>query len=372
MDQNAVSRLNAFGQSPWLDYVSRDLVRSGELERLIERWGLRGLTSNPSIFEQDFAHSEVYDQDIRKAASAGASTAEIYESLVLDDIRRAADAFLSVYRTTDRRDGYVSLEASPHLVDDTAGTVAEARRLWTALDRPNVMIKVPGTSAGLAAITELIGSGINVNVTLLFSLRRYEEVTDAFLTGLERAAAAGLDPAGIASVASFFLSRIDTMVDDELERVVAEGGDGAEAAMRLRGRAAIACARCAYAGYRRVTGAERCRALLARGARMQRLLWASTSTKNPDYDATKYVQSLIGPETVSTMPRVTLEAFEGAGAPAETLTEDRAAAQDVLKELSDLGIEIESVADRLLVEGIRKFAQSFDASYRAIEALCTE
>jgi transaldolase len=370
MAENPVRRLNAFGQSPWLDYLSRDLIRSGELDRLIARWRLGGLTSNPAIFEKAIVHSGDYDAEISKAASAKAPTAEIYESLVLDDVRGAADAFASVYRATARRDGYVSVEVSPHLVNDSAGTVAEAGRLWAALRRPNVMIKVPGTAAGLAAIEDLIAVGINVNVTLLFSLRRYAEVTDAFLSGLERAAESGLDLAGIASVASFFLSRIDTMVDTELERIMAEERGAAPAAGRLRGRAAIACARCAYQTFRRVAASDRCRVLEAQGASMQRLLWASTSTKNPAYDDIKYVQALIGPRTVSTMPLDTLEAYERSGAPAATLTENPAEARDVLRELGGLGIDPEAVAGRLLAEGIRKFVEPFDATYRAIEKLC--
>jgi transaldolase len=236
MNDNPVKRLNAFGQSPWLDFISRDLVRSGDLDRLIVRWGLGGVTSNPAIFEKAIAHSGDYDADISKVSSTGTSTAEIYESFVLDDVRRAADAFASVYGSTGRRNGYVSLEVSPHLVGDASGTVAEAERLWTALDRPNAMIKVPGTAAGLVATEDLIAAGINVNVTLLFSLQRYRDVTEAFLTGLERAAASGRALESIASVASFFLSRIDTMVDGHLERIIAEGGISAGLAWELPGR----------------------------------------------------------------------------------------------------------------------------------------
>lgn len=370
MTDNPVRRLNAFGQSPWLDDLSRGLVRSGELDRLIEHWGLGGLTSNPAIFEKALVRSGDYDADIRKAVSVGASATEIYESLVLDDIRQAADRFAPVYRATGRRDGYVSIEVSPHLVDDAAGTVAEAKHLWRALARPNVMIKVPGTRAGLTAFEDLVAAGVNVNVTLLFSLRRYAEVTDTFLRGLERARDAGLDLAGIASVASFFLSRIDTMVDAELERLMAEGRDAARSAGRLRGRVAIACARHVYGMFQNVRASSRCRGLEARGARMQRLLWASTGTKNPDYDDIKYVQALIGPETVSTMPMATLEAYERSGTPAATLAADPGDAQAVLSELARLGLDLEKVADRLLSEGIEKFVEPFDATFRAIEKRC--
>jgi transaldolase len=366
MNDNPVKRLNAFGQSPWLDFISRDLVRSGDLDRLVERWGLGGVTSNPAIFEKAIAHSDDYDADISKVSSIGASTAEIYESLVLDDVRRAADAFASVYESTGRRNGYVSLEVSPHHFDDASGTVAAAERLWSSLDRPNVMIKVPGTPAGLVATEDLIAAGINVNVTLLFSLQRYKDVTEAFLAGLERAAVSGRVLESIASVASFFLSRIDTMVDGYLERIIAEGGISAGLASELRGEIAIASARRAYAIYQEVAASRRCQALARNGGRMQRLLWASTGTKNPEYDDIKYVQPLIGPQTVSTMPLETLEAYEQRGSPSASLTDDLASAQESLNRLEDLGIDLEPLTDRLLREGIDKFIQPFDATYRAI------
>lgn len=367
MNGNPVKRLNAFGQSPWLDFISRDLVRSGELDRLIERWGLGGVTSNPAIFEKAIAHSGDYDAEIAEVSSAGASTADIYESLVLDDVRRAADAFASVYENTGRCNGYVSLEVSPHLTDDGSGTVAEAERLWAALDRPNVMIKVPGTPAGLGAIEELIATGINVNVTLLFSLQRYRDVTEAFLAGLERAAASGRALESIASVASFFLSRIDTMVDGRLNRIIAEGGSSAGLARELRGEIAISSAKRAYAIHQEVAASQRCRALARHGGRMQRLLWASTGTKNPEYDDIKYVQPLIGPQTVSTMPLDTLEAYERHGVPEASLTENLSPAQASLSKLEDLGIDLEDLADRLLTEGIEIFIRPFDATYRAID-----
>jgi transaldolase len=368
MNDNPVKRLNAFGQSPWLDFISRNLVRSGELDRLIRRWGLGGVTSNPAIFEKAIAHSGDYDADIAEGSSASASTADIYESLVLDDVRRAADAFASVYESTGRCNGYVSLEVSPHLTDDGSGTVAEAERLWAALDRPNVMIKVPGTTAGLGAIEELIATGINVNVTLLFSLQRYRDVTEAFLAGLERAAASGRALESIASVASFFLSRIDTMVDGRLERIIAEGGSSAGLARELRGEIAIASAKRAYAIHQEVSASQRCRALSRNGGRMQRLLWASTGTKNPEYDDIKYVQPLIGPQTVSTMPFDTLEAYERHGVPEASLTENLSAAQESLSRLKGLGMDLEDLTDRLLAEGIEKFIRPFDATYRAIDA----
>lgn len=367
MSRNAVSRLNDFGQSPWLDFISRPLVRSAELGRLIERWALGGVTSNPAIFEKAIVNSADYDAEIAAAAARGESVARIYERLVIDDVRRAADTFAPVYEESRGLNGYVSLEVSPHLAGDTAGTIAEAERLWAALDRPNVMIKVPGTPAGLGAIETLTGAGINVNVTLLFSPERYRQVAEAFLAGLEGAAGAGRPLEPIASVASFFLSRIDTLVDARLERIASDGGPAADAALRLRGEAAIACAQSAYAIFREIVAGPRCTALVRRGARMQRLLWASTGTKNPAYSDVKYVEPLIGRDTVSTMPLETLEAYERHGAPALRLTDDAPDGSDVLRRLAEAGIDMRAVAAQLEAEGIDKFVQPFDASYAAIE-----
>jgi transaldolase len=366
MTENAVSRLNDFGQSPWLDFISRSLVRSGGLDELIERWGLGGVTSNPAIFEKAIAHSADYDEEIRAAAAAGASVKHTYERLVLDDVRRAADALGFVYEHSGKLNGYVSLEVSPHLADDTERTIAEAERLWATLDRPNVMIKVPGTEAGLGAVETLIGAGVNVNVTLLFSPQRYGRVADAFLAGLERAADAGRPLGSIASVASFFLSRIDTLVDARLERIAAAGSATAAAAHALRGEAAIACARSAYATYRALVASARCEALVRSGGRMQRLLWASTGTKNPAYDDLKYVEPLIGPDTVSTMPMDTLEAYERHGVPALRLGEDAPDGGSILRRLAEIGIDMDDVAAQLVADGIDKFFRPFDASHRAI------
>jgi len=366
MSKNAVHRLDDFGQSPWLDFISRPLVRTAELSRLIDRWGLGGVTSNPAIFEKAIVHSADYDAEIGAAARQGATVAQIYERLVIDDVRRAADTFAAVHEQSDGLNGYVSLEVSPHLAGDTAGTIAEAERLWAALDRPNVMIKVPGTPAGLGAIEALIGAGINVNVTLLFSPERYRQVAKAFLAGLEHAADAGRPLKPIASVASFFLSRIDTLVDSRLERIAAEGG-AADAARSLRGEAAIACAQSAYAAFRELAASARCTALMRRGARLQRLLWASTGTKNPAYSDVKYVEPLIGRDTVSTLPMETLEAYERHGAPALRLSEHAPDGSDVLRGLAEIGIDMRAVAAELEADGIVKFVQPFDASYRAIE-----
>jgi transaldolase len=286
---------------------------------------------------------------------------------VLDDVRRAADAFAGVYERSARLNGYVSLEVSPHLADDTARTVAEAERLWAALDRPNVMIKVPGTEAGLCAIETLIGAGVNVNVTLLFSPERYARVAEAFLTGLEHAAKAGRPLESIASVASFFLSRIDTLVDSRLGRTTSGGGATADSARALRGEAAIACAQSAYAIYRALAASARYSTLARKGARMQRLLWASTGTKDPEYSDVKYVEPLIGHDTVSTMPMDTLEAYERQGAPALRLDEAAPDGSAVLRQLAEIGIDMDAIAEQLEAEGVDKFVQPFDASHRAIE-----
>jgi transaldolase len=354
-----VKQLLGFGQSAWLDFIERDLFASGELGRMIEDWGVRGMTSNPAIFEQAIAHTRQYDREIAKLASAPAE--QVYETLALADVRAAADIFRPVYDASDAADGYVSLEVSPHLAQDTENTVAAARRLWAALDRPNVMIKVPGTTAGLAAIRELIGAGINVNVTLLFSVERYSAVADAFAGGIELALAAGRPVARIASVASFFLSRIDTAVDLELAPF-ARGDDGrASEAVRLRGEAAIASARLAYAGFEQFVAGERWRALAAQGARVQRLLWASTGTKDATYSDLKYVEPLIGADTVNTLPIQTLRAYHDHGNPAARLRGHEQEAGRTVAALAALSIDLEVIAGRLLEQGLRKFVQPYDA-----------
>jgi transaldolase len=367
MSHSPLKSLVSYGQSPWLDFIQRDLLRSGKLGRMIERWGLRGVTSNPSIFEQAITHSEDYDAQIAELVSVGKTTAEIYTALVIDDIRSAADILRTVYDETDGSDGFVSLEVSPHLVSDTAGTIEEARRLWAEVARPNLMIKVPGTAEGLPAISELIGQGINVNVTLLFSLERYREVIDAHLLGLERAAAAGRPLESVASVASFFLSRIDSMIDPMLDDIAARGGADAETARALKGEVAIASARQAYRLFQACLRQNRSRRLAERGAHPQRLLWASTGTKNPAYSDIKYIEPLIGAETVSTMPLATLEAYDDHGRPAARLTEDEGDAREVLRQLERVGIDLGSVTSHLLEQGITKFVEPFDALHAALD-----
>ncbi len=333
---------------------------------MIGEWGLRGVTSNPSIFEKAIAESGDYDDQIDALVAAGQPTQDIYETLVVDDIRAAADILRPVYEETDGADGFVSVEVSPHLVRDTAGTVGEARRWWTRVDRPNLMVKVPGTREGLPAITALIAEGINVNVTLLFALDRYREVVDAWLRGLE-GASEKRSLRSVASVASFFLSRIDVAVDPLLDRIARRGGPEADTAGDLLGEVAIACARQAYAAFRDSVRDERFARLAEQGARPQRLLWASTGIKNPAYSDVKYVEPLIGPDTVNTMPLETLEAYHDHGQPEARLTPDGGDSADVLGALARLGVDLGSVTDRLLEEGIAKFVEPFDALHRALD-----
>lgn len=367
MADSPLTKLQEFGQSPWLDFLDRGLLDSGRLAWMIEHWGIRGVTSNPAIFEQAIVHTGHYRDQIAALAREGLSAGEIYERIAIDDIRAAADVLLPVYEQSGRRDGFVSLELSPHLVDDTQATVTEGRRLWRLLERPNVMLKVPGTEAGLMAVRQLIADGMNINVTLLFALERYREVTGAYLEGLEYALEAGHSLKRIASVASFFLSRIDSIIDPLLEPLVIEGGSQGEKARRLRGEIAIASARRAYVIFRKMFASKRFRELERHGARAQRLLWASTGTKNPIYSDVKYVEALIGPNTVNTMPLATLEAYDDHGSPADRLAGGGGAAARMLKELGGLGIDLEEQCRRLLADGIVKFVQPFDALHEAIE-----
>jgi transaldolase len=362
-----VRRLADFGQSPWLDFIQRGLVRSGELERMIREWGLAGMTSNPVIFEQAIAKTDDYAADIERLARAGKAAEEIYEALAIDDVRSAADRFRPVYDTALGADGFVSLEVSPHLARDALRTVAAAKRLWAALDRPNVMIKVPGTTEGLTALRQLLAEGVNVNVTLLFSVARYRAVADAYLAGIEAALASDRDVDRVASVASFFLSRIDTVVDRKLDRLVAANGSVGEEAQALRGEAAIASARLAYAAFEEIVATERFRRLAVRGARPQRLLWASTGTKDESYGDIKYVEPLIGPLTVNTMPLATLRAYADHGCPASRLPGTRLQAEQCEAALARLGIRLESIAAVLLEDGLDKFVRPYDALLETLE-----
>jgi transaldolase len=360
MKANPLKTLGTFGQSIWLDYIRRDLITSGQLRRLIEEDGLRGMTSNPSIFEKAIVDSHEYDQDIRTMASQGKGVNAIYETLSQRDVQSAADEFRSVYDKTAGLDGYVSLEVNPHLARDTKGTVAEAQRLWKMLARPNVFIKVPATAEGLSAIQELISEGINVNVTLLFGLPRYRQVADAYLAGLAARTASGKPINHVASVASFFVSRIDGLVDPLLEKIIGQGGDKADLAKTVRGQVAIASAKMAYQLYKEMFGSARFKTLADRGARAQRLLWASTSTKNPDESDVKYVEALIGPDTVNTAPLETLDAYRDHGDPKPRLEQDIAEARLVMERLQKLGINIDLVTQQLEDDGVMKFNKPFD------------
>jgi transaldolase len=363
--ESPLRRLQAFGQSPWLDFLQRGLLESGRLAQMIaDGWGLKGVTSNPAIFEKSIIETQEYDREIERLARRGYTAVPIYEALAIADVRLAADLFRPIYDATNGVDGYVSLEVSPHVAHDARHTIAEARRLWSAVDRPNAMIKVPATSEGLAATRQLLAGGINVNVTLLFSVPRYREVAGTYLTALEDALDARRPIDRIASVASFFVSRIDTAVDRELDRLAERGQAAAPA---LRGEAAVASARLAYRAFEDLIGSKRFRELAKRGARPQRLLWASTGTKDPAYGDVKYVEPLIGPQTVNTMPLATLEAYHDHGDPAARLAGHGPEAERVLRGLAELGVEIERTAERLLEDGIDGFVRPYDALLRALE-----
>jgi len=360
MKDNPLKKLQMFGQSIWLDYIRRDLITSGELKRLIEKDGLRGITSNPSIFEKAIAESNIYDQDIRQMALEKKDVKTIYEALSQKDVQNAADEFKTVYEKSEGKDGYVSLEVNPHLAHDTKGTIEEARRLWVALNRPNVLIKVPATENGLPAIRQLISEGINVNVTLLFGLPRYRQVAEAYISGLEARAEQGNPVKNIASVASFFLSRIDTLLDPLLQKFIEPVGEKTEIAKKALGQVAIASAKEAYQSYKEIFNSDRYKKLADKGSLKQRLLWASTSTKNPNYSDIKYIEPLIGPETVSTVPPEVINAYRDHGDPKSRLEQDVDEARRVLERLPELGITIDHITQQLEDEGVNKFNVPFD------------
>ena len=370
---NPLRELNEQGQSVWLDFIQRKLLTGGELKRLVEEDGLKGVTSNPAIFEKAIADSDDYDDVIARMAGDGAAEAKaVYEAIATRDIQEAADVLRPVYDETGRRDGYVSLEVSPYLAHDTEGTVAEARRLWNAVSRDNLLIKVPGTPEGVPAIEQLIGEGISVNVTLLFAREAYEQVAQAYIRGLARAAADGLDVGRIASVASFFISRIDTLVDDTIEKKLENVDDeaGKERLRALKGKVAIANAKLTYKRYKEIMLGEGWQALSARGARPQRLLWASTSTKNPDYPDVLYVDELVGQDTVNTIPPATLDAFRDHGRVRNSLEEDVESAAGTMEALERAGVSMKEVTDKLLADGVRLFSEAFDKLLAAVEEEC--
>lgn len=351
-----MTELAELGQSIWFDYIKRDLITSGELQKLIDM-GLRGMTSNPTIFDKAISGSTDYDDDMRQLLAENLSTEEIYESLALKDIGMAADLLLPVYRSTNGYDGYVSIEVSPHLAHKTKETIEQAKRLFQTLNRPNIMIKIPGTLEGLPAITEVIGSGINVNVTLIFSNENYKLVAESYIKGLEKLDSAGGDVSKIASVASFFVSRVDTSCDKELEAMGSKS---------LQGKIAIANSKVAYELSHEIFSGERWNKLKSKGAKVQRLLWASTGTKNPDYPDTLYVDELIGADTVNTIPPATLDAFLDHGKLFVTLDKNLNEAKEQLTKLAHLGIDLDKITDKLQTDGVKSFADSFDSLLKSI------
>ena len=365
---NPLRTLSEYGQSVWLDYIDRRLLITNELERLVEQDGVCGVTSNPAIFERAIAGSTDYQDILGTGDARGMDAQALYERAALRDIRDAADVLRPLYERLNRRDGYVSLEVSPRLARDTERTLDEARRFWRAVDRPNVMIKVPGTAQGIPAMQRLIAEGINVNVTLLFSQAAYERVAAAYKAGLELLARNGGDLSRVASVASFFVSRIDTAVDQLLSARMSaciSEGERSELA-HMVGKVAIANAKQTYQRYLRLFGGERWEALIAQGARPQRVLWASTGTKSPAYRDVVYVEELIGPETVNTMPLGTLDAFRDHGRPRASLTDNVSEADATMESLVRLGISMDDVTDRLLDDGITLFAEAFDRLLEAV------
>jgi transaldolase / glucose-6-phosphate isomerase len=364
---NRIKALEEFGQAIWLDYIRRSLITSGDLKRLIDEDGLKGMTSNPSIFEKAIVGGDEYaDQLESLSAEPGLDAMTIYERVAIQDIRAAADVLHTVYDETQGRDGYVSMEVSPYLALQTEASLNEARRLWKAVNRPNLMIKIPGTTEGLPAIRQALSEGINVNITLLFAQQRYEEVAEAFIAGLEDFLARGGDLSRMASVASFFVSRIDTLVDSTLEEKLKKGDGDRRLLESIEGKVAIANARLTYEKYKEIVATPRWKALAAKGARTQRLLWASTSTKNPKYRDVMYVEELIGPDTVNTIPTNTFDAYRDHGDARLSLDEDLEGAARTMESLAKAGISMKEVTDKLVVDGVRLFAEAFDKLLAAV------
>lgn len=358
---NPLLTLQRLGQSPWHDNVRRDLITSGKLAQMIEEGDITGLTSNPTIFEQAIAKTDAYDAALARLAAAGKTPEEIFDSLAIDDIKSAARLFAPVFARTRGTDGFVSIEVSPKLANDTDRTIAEARRLWRAVDEPNLMVKIPATRAGLPAIEAAIADGININITLIFSIERYAEVMAAYIAGLARRVEAGGDVSSIFSVASFFVSRVDTAVDKLLDEKIAAGEGSVETLRALRGKAGIANAKLAYELCQRTFGGPAFAPLAARGARRQRPLWASTSAKDPSYPDTYYVDALVGPDTVDTMPPATIAAYRDHGRPEVRIDRDLAAARDVIDKLAAAGIDFPAVLSQLEIDGVASFARSYES-----------
>ncbi len=358
----ALNDLEGFGQAVWLDFVDRKFLEAGGLQKLVDEDGLTGVTSNPSIFEKAMGHGDAYDSTLAEydKQHAGAATIDRYEHLAIQDIKAAAETLKPVYDKLDAKDGYVSLEVSPYISDDTDATIAEAKKLWGMVDRPNLMIKIPGTLAGGPAISSTIASGINVNVTLLFALDAYIRVAEAYAAGLEERVKQGQPIDKIASVASFFVSRIDSSIDKEIDTRLEKGDADAEALKAVRGKVAIANAKMAYQWYLDFLKSDRWQALAAKGAQPQRLLWASTGVKDPSYPDTLYIDTLIGKDTVNTMPPKTMDAFRDHGTAAETITQDVEGAKHTLAEAERLGLDLNGVTGKLVEEGVASFVKAFD------------
>jgi transaldolase len=367
---NPLRKLGELGQSVWLDYMRRNLITSGELERLIRDDGIKGLTSNPTIFQKAVAESEDYDDLFREWAPKGAGPGEVFEALAVRDIRDATRIFRPVWEATKRRDGYSSIEVSPTLAHDTQASLVEARRLWKAVGAPNVMVKIPGTVEGLPAIEQAISEGININITLLFSQDAYVAVTEAFQRGLEQRAARGEDISHIASVASFFVSRIDALVEKTMAAREKAGATPAQKALfsEVAGRVAIANAKQTYQRYLKIFSTPRWKALADKGAQSQRVLWASTGTKNPKYSDVLYVEELIGPDTVNTVPPATLDAYRDHGKPQRTLDQGLDAADTTMRKLEESGISMKAITDQLIEDGVKSFDASFQELLSAVGA----
>lgn len=358
---NPLKALLTYGQSPWMDYIRRDLLTSGGLKKYIDNDGLRGMTSNPTIFEKAITGGDLYSDILDSPDAKKLNAKGLFEKIAIRDVQEACDIFKSVYTESKRRDGYVSLEVSPYLANDTKGTIEEARRLWKSVDRPNVMIKIPATPEGIPAIRQTLEEGLNINITLLFAQSAYEKVAEAFLAALEARSAKGQDISHIASVASFFVSRIDTLVDSKIDEKLKTTSDPAQKALleSLHGKIAIANAKLTYKKYQELFSGARWNALAAKGAQTQRLLWASTSTKNPKYRDVLYVEELIGADTVDTIPPATFDAFRDHGKLRNSLTEDVNAARTTMDNLAKAGISMKEVTDKLLVDAVKLFADAF-------------
>jgi transaldolase len=367
---NPLLELEALGQSVWLDDIDRGQLRSGLFGRLSDEDGLAGATGNPTIFEHSITHDTTYDEQMQQLLQEGKGPKEIYEALAMTDERMVADLLRPIYDRTNRQDGFVSIEVSPYLAQDTEGTLSEVRRFWQTIDRPNLMVKIPSTPAGIPAIRRAIASGININITLIFSLENYRQVAEAYLDALEERRDSGKDISHIASVASFFVSRVDVLVDHLLADRMKATGDHAEQQKltALQGKAAIANARLAYQEFKRLFGGPRFEALKQRGAHVQRPLWASTGAKNPAYRDVLYVEELIGPDTVNTMPLKTLESFRDHGRVRLSIEENLSPAQADLAALEDVGIHYDQVTRQLQEEGVQKFIDSFQKLFQCIES----